>query len=189
MEKLIDGKPTQSLMVSAFLAGDPSLAVPPSKTMGGTFAHIPVCSAAAQTGCVYVWGTFLAGDVSGGQVFGRVRADNLVSACVNPAAPAGGTGSLKFYHEKRADASASDPPWVETVGQISGACTATASGNGFRVTVGNGPFREQYNALLQRVALRTGWGLHVVDVSLVQGNMLDVLDAEIGSWGKAGSRK
>ena len=189
MEKLIDGKPAQSLLVSAFLAGDPSLAVPPGKAVGGTFAHIPVCSAASQTGCVYVWGTFLAGDASPRQVFGRVRADNLVSACVNPAAPSGGTGSLKFFHEKRADAPANDPPWVETVGQLSGVCSVTASGNGFRVTVGDGPFKEQYNMLLQRAALRTGWGLHVVDVSLVQGNILDVLDAEIAEWGKAGSRK
>jgi hypothetical protein len=27
-----------------------------------------------------------------------------------------------------------------------------------------------------------GWGLHVADISLVQGNMLDVIGAESAAW-------
>jgi hypothetical protein len=27
-----------------------------------------------------------------------------------------------------------------------------------------------------------GWGVHPLDLSLVQGNILDVLDAEIATW-------
>ena len=59
MAESIDGTTTQALLVSAFLAGDPSLAVPPGGVVGGTFAHIPTCSSAAQTGCVYAWGSYL----------------------------------------------------------------------------------------------------------------------------------
>jgi hypothetical protein len=65
---------------------------------GGTFAHIPTCAAAAQTGCVYVWGSYLAGDASAPPLFGGARNDGLVTACVNPATPAGGSGMLKFYY-------------------------------------------------------------------------------------------
>ncbi len=180
----IDGTPAQALLVSAFLAGDPSLGVPPGKAVGGTFAHIPVCAAAAQTGCVYVWGTYLADDASDGKVFGRARHDGLTSACVNPAAPAGGSGVLKFYHEKAPTAPASDPPWVESVDEISGACKVDDQGDAFRVTVDAGPAAEYYRALLKRSEFRAGWGLHVRDVGLVQGNMLDVLDAEIAAWPK-----
>jgi hypothetical protein len=140
-----------------------------------------VCSAAAQTGCVYVWGTFAADDASGFQMFGAARKDGLVSACANPAAPAGGTGELKFYSSKQPGAPPSDPPWVEAVGQLSGECKTDARGNGFRVTVQPGPSAELYKAKLKRAEVVPGWGLHVLDVALVQGNILDVLDAELGA--------
>lgn len=185
MAKSIDGTPVQQLLVSAFLAGDPSLGVPPGKTVGGTFAHIPVCSAASQTGCVYVWGTYRADDAAKSQVFGKLRSDGLVSACANPAAPGGGSGTLKFYHAKDATAPASDAPWVETVGQFSGACGADARGNAFRVTVEPGPSADSNTAMLKRSEFLSGWGLHLRDLELVQGNTLDVLDAEIAAWRKA----
>ena len=178
----IDGTPAQSLLVSAFLAGDPSLGVPPGKMVGGTFSHIPVCSSAAQTGCAYVWGTFEADDPAKGQTFGKARSDGLVSACENPAAPAGGSGMLKFYYEKPPTAPANDPPWIEAVDQISGACRADEQGNAFRITVEATPSAEFYRTLLKRSEGRAGWGLHVRDVALVQGNILDVLDAELAAW-------
>jgi hypothetical protein len=184
MEKQIDGTPVQSLLISAFLAGDPSLGVPAGKAEGGTFAHIPVCAAAAQTGCVYAWGSFLAEDASP-RIFGRVRQDGQVSACANPAAPSGGTGKLKYFYRKPPTAAATDAPWVEVTGQISGGCVANEHGNGFRITVDPGPRAEVYRAMLERVLSRPGWGVHVLDVDLVQGNMLDVVDAEIASWHKA----
>jgi hypothetical protein len=114
IEVAIDGKPSQSLLVSAFLAGDPSLGVPPGKTVGGTFKHVPVCSSAAQTGCVYVWGTFRADDTSTNRIFGGARHDGLMSACANPAAPDGGTGKLESYFQRPATSPESDPPWIET---------------------------------------------------------------------------
>ena len=185
LAKSIDGTPAQSLLVSAFLAGDPSLGVPPGKAVGGTFSHIPVCAAASQTGCVYVWGTYQADDESKSQVFGKARSDGLTSACANPAAPGGGSGQLKFYHEKLPTAPASDPPWVESIDQIAGACQVNSLGNAFRVTVDPGPAADLYKVLLKRSEARAGWGLHVRDLGLVQGNILDVLDAEIATWRKA----
>ena len=185
--KQIDGTRVQSLLVSAFLAGDPSLGVPEGKHVGGTFQHIPVCSAAAQIGCAYAWGSFLAPTTTNDtakQVFGHLRRDNLVSACANPAAPGGGTGKLKFFHQKAETASANDPPWVEDVDQLTGACSTTAGGNGFRITIAPGPHASELTALLKQTEGREGWGLHPRDIGLVQGNILDVLDAEIAAWQK-----
>ena len=172
----IDGTATQALLVSAFLAGDPSLAVPPGGVVGGTFAHIPTCAAAAQTGCVYVWGSYLAGDTSAPPIFGGARSDGLVSACVNPAAPAGGSGTLKFYYE------GTNPPWVEAVGQLTGECQADSGAHIFVVTVLAGQFAAQHTATLKAAEVAPGWGVHPRDISLVQGNILDVLDAEIATW-------
>jgi hypothetical protein len=173
----IDGTDAQALFVSAFLAGDPSLAVPPGGVVGGTFAHIPTCTAAAQTGCVYVWASYLAGDDSAPPMFGRARSDGLVSACVSPAAPAGGAAMLEYYHVN------GNPPWVEALGQLSGVCQLDSSGaNTFVVTVEPGQFADTDTAALKAVEVAPGWGVHPQDIALVQGNMLDVLDAEITTW-------
>jgi hypothetical protein len=174
----VDGTATQALLVSAFLAGDPSLGVPAGGVVGGTFAHIPTCAAAAQTGCVYVWGSYLAGDTSAPPLFGGARSDGLVSACVNPAAPAGGSGALKFYY-----AGANPPAWVEALGQLTGTCQAGSGGADiFVVTVLAGQFSAQNTSILTAAEVAPGWGVHPLDLSLVQGNILDVLDAEIATW-------
>ena len=178
----IDGTPQQKLLVSAFLAGDPSLAIPKGKTVGGTFAHVPVCSAKAQTGCAYAWGSYLKGDDSPLHAFGSPQDDGMVSACVHPAAPSGGTGALKFFHKKLLSAPASDPPWIETLDEMSGACRSDDSGNGFIVTVAPGPQHAAFEKLLKNAEIVTGWGLHLEDMPLAQGNILDVLDAEIATW-------
>jgi hypothetical protein len=177
MAASIDGTATQALLVSAFLAGDPSLGVPPGGVVGGTFAHIPTCSDAAQTGCVYVWASYLAGDTSAPPIFGGAHGDGLVSACVSPSAPAGGSAMLKFYHTN------SNPPWVEALGQISGVCQAASSGaNIFVVTVEPGTLAAADTAILKAAEVAPGWGVHPQDIALVQGNMLDVLNAEITTW-------
>jgi len=174
----IDGTATQALLVSAFLAGDPSLGVPPGGTVGGTFAHIPTCTAAAQTGCVYVWASYLAGDVSAPPIFGGARGDGLASACASPGAPAGGSAMLKFYF-----AGANPPAWVEAIGQVTGECQTDSSGaNTFVVTVLPGQFAAKNTATLKAVEVAPGWGVHPLDISLVEGNILDVLDAEIATW-------
>lgn len=174
----IDGTATQGLLVSAFLAGDPSLAVPAGGVVGGTFAHIPTCTTAAQTGCVYVWGSYLAGDTSASPIFGGARGDGFASACTNPAAPGGGSAMLKFYY-----AGANPPAWVEAIGQVTGECQMDSFGaNTFVVTVLPGQFASQLTATLKAAEVAPGWGVHPLDISLVQGNMLDVLDAEIAAW-------
>jgi Protein of unknown function (DUF3089) len=174
----IDGTATQAILVSAFLAGDPSLGVPPGGVVGGTFAHIPTCTAAAQTGCVYVWGSYLAGDVSAPPIFGSARGDGFASACANPAAPAGGSAMLKPYF-----AGANPPAWVEAIGQLTGECQVDSSGaNTFVVTILPGEFAAKNTATLKAAEIAPGWGVHPLDISLVEGNILDVLDAEIATW-------
>jgi hypothetical protein len=177
----IDGTPQQKLLVSAFLSGDPSLGVPHGKSVGGTLPHIPTCSSAAQTGCVYVWGSYFADDKPERQLFGTTRHDGMDSACDSPSAPGGGKAVLKFYHRKAPFAAADDPPWIETVGQLSGECLATDAGVALRVTVEPGPVSGYLPDLLKRPPLPEGWGLHLRDIALVQGNILDVLDAEIAA--------
>ena len=59
LRKEIDGAPVQSRIVSALLIGGPGgILVPPGKDVGGTFAQMPLCRAATQTGCVVAYSSF-----------------------------------------------------------------------------------------------------------------------------------
>jgi hypothetical protein len=184
----IDGKPAQARLVSAFLAGAQSLQVPSGEGVGGSFKHIPLCAAAAQTGCVYVWGSYLAGDPQRERFFGNNGANGLVAACANPAAPAGGNGALKAYLRKPAMAPADEPPWVEVDGQLTASCIADDTGNVLRVSVLPTRFAPLLNAMLQEVSARPRWGLHRLDVNFVLGNILNVIDAQTASWMKPARR-
>jgi hypothetical protein len=179
----IDGQPVQAQLVSAFLAGDPALLVPAGKAVGGTFKHIPTCAAAAQTGCVYVWGSYLANDTAPARVFGHNSAAGQLAACASPAAPGGGKALLTSYMPKPSFAPASDPPYIALIDQLSGECAADAQGNVLRVTVEPTPFGAMLTPVLARLG-DPGWGLHVADISLVQGNMLDVIGAESAAWAR-----
>jgi hypothetical protein len=180
----IDGKPAQAQLVSAFLAGDQSLQVPKGARLGGTFEHVPLCAAAAETGCVYAWGSYLAGDEQPLRFFGNDGDNGLVAACVSPAAPAGGAGALKTYLRKPEMAPAADPPWIEVAGQLTASCVADDKGNVLRVSVLPGRFEPLLTGMLQKISAEPKWGLHRLDVSFVQGNILDVIAAQSESWTK-----
>lgn len=184
----IDGKPVQKRLVSAFLAGDPGLGIPSAGGLvGGTFKHVPICTAASQTGCVYPWGSYQVADQSR-HIFGADKGPGIAAdekaACGNPAAPGGGSGTLIAYFPKPAAAADKDPPWVETVGQLSAACAADAGGQVLRVSILPGAYQNALGAALERSQSTPGWGLHRIDVHLVQGNMLEVIAAESAAWAR-----
>ena len=178
----IDDKPAQGRLVSAFLAGDPSLPVPQGALVGGAFKQTPLCASATQTGCVYVWGSYLSDDTDTERHFGRSPGGGLTAACVNPAAPSGGEGELKAYLPRPQIAPNDDPPWVEVEGQLSARCVADAQGDVLRVAIQPTRFANLLNAELRKYRLGTGWGLHRLDLSLPQGNILDVVEAEATAW-------
>jgi hypothetical protein len=177
-----DGTPRQRLLVSAFLAGDPVLPVPKGARVGGAFKSVPLCSAAAETGCVYVWADYAATDASPDRHFGDDPGGGMEAGCVNPAAPSGGSGDLKAYLPKPAMAPTGDPHWVDAEGQLSAACVGDAQGHVLRVTVKPGRYADLFSLAFTKYTLAEGWGLHRLDLSLPQGNILDVVAAESAAW-------
>jgi hypothetical protein len=182
----IDGKPAQKLLVSAFLAGDPEIAVDRGQAAGGSFRHIPLCASAGQTGCVYSWASYLADDASTPRHFGRDPGKGLVTACVNPASPAGGSATLDAYLPKPRIAPADDPPWVHAVGLLAGQCVKDPGGDVLSISV----LPTQWASLLQtglpKYELGPGWGLHRLDLSLPQGDILRLVDAQSRGWAAGG---
>jgi Protein of unknown function (DUF3089) len=177
----IDGKPAQKLLVSAFLAGDPEMAVAAGGRVGGAFERVPTCAAAGETGCVYAWTSYLADDADH-RMFGRDPGHGRSAACVNPAAPAGGSGALDAYLPRPKTAPESDPPWVRPVGQLSAACVRDGGGEVLSITIEPSRYASQLHAGLPRFVLAPGWGLHRLDLSLPQGDILDLVEAQSRAW-------
>ncbi|WP_296953195.1 DUF3089 domain-containing protein [uncultured Massilia sp.] len=158
----IDGRPAQRLLVSAFLAGSPQ---------GAAFAHIGPCRTAGETGCVYVWGSYRAGDDAPRRLFGRAPPGSRDAVCVNPAAPGGGAHPLRPYLPRPPGMDPDGPPWIVPEGVVSAACVADRQGNVLRVS---GAARLPDGM--------PGWGLHRWDVNLVLGDILALLDAQAAAW-------
>jgi len=189
----IDGKPVENQLISALLMGT-NLPVPKGKDVGGAFQHIPLCRAASQTGCVIVYASFRAdAPPPANSRFGRVQGDGMVAACVNPAAPGGGSGELHAYLPAAGTGlvSAAEPkpwvtppqpittPFVSLPGLLTAECVSNDKGAYLAVTVHGNPEDPRTDNIVGDVVVNgqvlADWGLHLIDVNLAMGNLLDLV--------------
>jgi pimeloyl-ACP methyl ester carboxylesterase len=98
MSKHIDADPKlRARMISAVLIGGAALYAPEGQHVGGTFQHIPFCTAPGQPGCVIAYDSFAkevppSADTEMG--FGHAPAGS-VNACTNPSLLAGNAGRYR----------------------------------------------------------------------------------------------
>ncbi len=198
----IDGKPVAAKVVSALLLGT-NVAVPKGKDVGGAFQKMPLCKSASQTGCVISYVTFRAAvPPPANTLFGRVRGDGLQAACVNPAALAGGKGELHAYlaSRGRSNGSAAEPkpwvtpaqeiatPFVSVPGLLTAECVANDKGSYLAVTVNADPQDPRTDEIAGDVVtngqVQNNWGLHLIDVQVAMGNLVDVVGAQAKAYRK-----
>jgi len=205
----IDGKPVQSRIVSALLLGT-SLAVPKGKDVGGAFQHVPLCHAATATGCVITYASFRANvPPPANSRFGKVQGEGMISGCTNPAALGGGSGALHAYMGSRgsrivANAEAEPKPWVtppqpiETPyvslpGMLTAECVADEHGSYLAVTVHPDPAGHRANDIVGDVVVNgqvmPDWGLHLIDVNLAMGNLVDIVHQEAKAYHSTTAKK
>ncbi len=200
LQQEFDGKPLAKQLVSAILTGT-HVFVKKDSDIGGTFAAIPLCRNAGQAGCVIVYNSFRATSPPGADALGE-RSDDpaLVDACVNPANPAGGSGELKPYlvaHERGYGNTQPALPWVKdgpdvttpfvTVpGMLSAECASNENATYLAISVHPDPSGKRADDFRGDVfthgAVRPRWGLHVVDVELAMGNLLEIVAAQTKTW-------
>ena len=169
----IDGKPAQKLLVAAYLAGNPDL-------NAKSFHDVKPCAALDQTGCVVAWSSYL--DSHEGPRFFGATPSGVAPLCVNPAAIGGGRGALETYLSKPSFAPETDPPYVELAGQLTAECVADAQGAVLRVHIEPGPAAGLLGIVMQRYSPLPAWGEHPLDISLVQGNMIDLMGSQTTAW-------
>src|SRR4029079_9946060 len=197
----IDGKPVQERLISALLLGT-RLAVPNGKDVGGAFQHIPLCRDASQTGCVIAYASFRSNaPPPANSRFGRVRDDGMVAACVNPAALGGGSGELHAYLSSGSAgivSSAAEPrpwvapaqpihtPFVSVPGLLKAECVSNEKGSYLAVTVLGNPEDPRTDDIVGDVVVngqvQADWGLHLIDVNLAMGNLIDVVRQQSKSY-------
>jgi hypothetical protein len=190
----IDGTPLQARLVSAILLGQ-NVSVPAGGDVGGTFHHVPLCRSPRQTGCVITYVSFRStAPPPPDPMFGRVAEPGMVAACTNPADLAGGTGELHSYFPASrrtilggADSlawvsppRAIETPWVSVPGLLTARCSSNANASGFlEVTVHHAPTDARTGDIGGdlRIGGRAlpGWGLHLIDMNLAMGNLLDIV--------------
>jgi hypothetical protein len=190
----IDGKPIQSRLVSAILMGT-SVAVPKGKDVGGAFKNIPLCRSAGQIGCLITFATFRSTlPPPANTLFGRVAGDGMEAACSNPAALAGSNGQLRAYltgqgspivgsgsqkHQWVKDAAPIDTPFISVPGLLTAECDSNEYANFLKITVKADPADPRADDIPGDLGAvgkpQANWGLHLVDVNLTMGNLLDIV--------------
>jgi hypothetical protein len=192
-------------LVSAHLIGS-AVRKPEGADVGGDFQQVSVCRTADQTGCVVNYSLYRDSDpelAAGLAVFGTPN-NGLTAMCTNPAAPAGGAASLNSYFPatpipgvigalivERVDGpyadSASAPPistpFYAMPDFISAQCVLDDNGISYlQATVKADPldpraddFNGEFNAF-------PGWGLHLVDMTLPMGDLVDLGSTQADAW-------
>ncbi len=203
----IDGKPIQSRLVSAILLGT-SLAVPKGKDVGGAFKSVPLCKSASQLGCVISYASFRSTlPPPSASLFGRVAGEDMMSACTNPAALGGGSAEVHAYLNATgtpfllpsppqaawAAGKRIDTPWVSVPGLLTAQCVNNEHGSYLEVTVHGDPADPRADDIIGDVMggnqPNAAWGLHLLDVNLTLGNLLDIVSQQAKAYGaKRGSR-
>jgi DUF3089 family protein len=196
----IDGKPLQSRLVSALLLGA-TLAVPRGKDVGGSFQSISLCRSTSQTGCVVTYVSFRSNVPPPANTrFGRVAGGEMVAACTNPAALAGGSGAAQAYLDARGQLIVGqtqrpwvvpertiDTPWVSVPGLLTVRCASNEHASYLEVTVhgeASDPRTDDIAGdLVAGGQVLTDWGLHLIDVNLTMGNLVDIVAQQARAWG------
>ena len=196
----IDGKPIESRIVAAALVGA-TVAVPKGADVGGSFSHMPLCRSASQTGCIITYESFPADfPPAPGGLFGAASGEGMVAACTNPAALGGGRGVLNAYlpTHSRTWVNAAQPgewlktpkpvttPFVSLPGMMTAQCATSNGLNYLAITVNKSSADARTGDIHGEVVVggkvRREWGLHVLDISLTQGNLVSIFGQQSKAW-------
>ena len=113
--------------------------------------------------------------------------------CVNPAALGGGAGELHAYLRNApgvpswvSPAQSIDTPFVSVPGLLSSECVRERGFSYLSVTVHGHPADPRVDDIPGDVLVNgspvAGWGLHLVDVHLAMGNLVDLIHSQTAAY-------
>ena len=192
----IDGKPAQKQLVGAYILGATFL-TPKGKDVGGQFKQIPLCRKADQFGCVINYSAFRSTVTPpANTLFGR-SADSAASGnCTNPATLSTGAAPLRAYLSANgrmiamgggapkpwATDKTIDTPFVSVPGLLTAECKTNEHATYLEIKVNGDPADPRVDDITGDLGAAgkplANWGLHLIDVNLAMGNLLDLVEAQ-----------
>jgi len=205
----VDPNPAERhLLVSALLMGG-NVTVPVGQAVGGDFKNIPACAADTQTGCVVAYSSFDTPPPPNG-LFGRVGTSlsaqsglsqqpnaNLQVLCTNPASLSGGSGSLTPYfvtkphpgdlnHFSGDQVSGITTPWVTYPGLYTGTCESTDGATWLQISTDS---KTGDHRPVVTETLGPRWGLHLSDINIALGNLVDLVGHQAAAYASSTSER
>jgi len=205
LKRQVDTDPTQrKLLVSAMLLGG-NVTVPTGQTVGGSFRHIPACTANSQVGCVIAYSSFDQAPPPD-SLFARpgLGVSNLSAGtsvvglqvlCTNPADLAGNSVTpLSPYFPTRSlitglgglaglTPPALPTPWVTEPQLYTGQCLSQGGATWLQVSA---PITPVDSRQIVNQTLGATWGLHLVDVNIALGDLVAVARTEATAYAHRG---
>lgn len=200
----IEGKPIAAQVVAAWLPGT-NILVPESKTVGGDFKTMPLCTSARHSGCILSWVSYRNTSIPPENArFGRTTQPGMKVACTNPAAlvsESGPSGSATLNAilptgPSIVDNSTPVPVWAEGVsitapfvalpGLLSGECVDSDGAQRLSITTNADPTDPRTDDIGGDVIVagqvQSGWGLHLIDVSATLGDLQRLAQMQGAAW-------
>jgi hypothetical protein len=192
----IDGKPVQKQLVGAYILGSTFL-TPKGKDVGGQFKQIPLCRKAGEIGCVVNYSAFRSTVAPpANTLFGRSADLALSGNCTNPATLAAGSAPLRAYLSANgrmiamggsapkpwaADTTV-DTPFVSVPGLLTAECKTNEHATYLEIKVNGDAADPRVDDISGDLGAAgkplANWGLHLIDVNLAMGNLLDLVEAQ-----------
>ena len=198
LKRDVDGQPVQQRLVSALLIGY-NIMVPTGADSGGALPTLPVCRTGAQTGCVVAYSTFRDGSPPPANArFGRSNVPGSEVACTDPVLLSGqplrsllvrdanllGQPVLRGEWEKSLEGVST--PFVDVPGLLKAACVKDGATHYLALSVDAAKRGSQPSNIPGDIVVndRTldDWGLHLIDVNLVMGNLLGLVQQQGAAW-------
>lgn len=198
LKRDVDGQPAQQRLVSALLIGF-NVMVPAGADTGGSLPTLPLCRTAAQTSCVVAYSTFRATSPPPANArFGRSPTAGSEVACTDPVRLSGqplhsmlvrevsllGQPVLQGAWQQRLDGVGT--PFVDLPGLMQTACVKDGAAHylalGFEGSGRGNPAADIPGDIVVNDRTLDDWGLHLVDMNVVMGNLLALVRQQGAAW-------
>ena len=196
----IDGKPIQKQLVAAYILGA-SFPVAKGQDSGGALKSIPLCRKPGQIGCVVNFSAFRSTlPPPANTLFGKAADAAQTASCTNPASLAGASPApLRSYlfatgrliamgggNTVWAQGKTVDTPFVSVPGLLSAKCATNEHATYLEITVNGDPADPRADDIVGDLGLPGKplpmWGLHLVDVNLVMGDLLALAEQQTKTY-------
>jgi hypothetical protein len=190
LEKDILGSPAKDKLIAVHAIGY-ATGIDPDK---GTAAGLPICTTAAQTGCLVSFESFRkTAPPPADSWFGKAR-DGKRAVCTDPTSLSNDDNNLKAFMPRQSLGRLTpndygvtvDTPFVALPGLLKAECQSNDTHDWLAISVHADPADPRADDIPGDLVVNgqvvAGWGLHLVDVNLAMGNLVELAKVEGQAW-------